>query len=175
MSKTIWRRGPWKVEKISHQQQGILALVSIEKKNMVISLIYSFTCLNLHISFIPKICIVKWNSHDMYCISKGLFYVLQDLLWLAKKITSQASIIEISVGPLFFFYSFFILVLQFANSFFFPGQIFLSIIIHLGVWTLGKQSIKDGEWDLISRSQNYVISYTASENFKVKMALLLLW
>ena len=96
MSKTIWRRGPWKVEKISHQQQGILALVSIEKKNMVISLIYSFTCLNLHISFIPKICIVKWNSHDMYCISKGLFYVLQDLLWLAKKITSQASIIEIS-------------------------------------------------------------------------------
>ena len=50
----------------------------------------------------------------MYCISKGLFYVLQDLLWLAKKITSQASIIEIAVGPevwssvepLFFFTAF---------------------------------------------------------------------
>ena len=43
-------------------------------------------------------------------------------------------------GTVVFFYSFFILVLKFANSFFFPGQIFLSIIIHLGVWTLGKQS-----------------------------------
>ena len=46
----------------------------------------------------------------MYCISKGLLYVLQDLLWLAKKITSQASIIEISVGPLFFLQLFYISV-----------------------------------------------------------------